>query len=222
MNQELWSEVDDYFAERFLPRDEILAAVQGSSAEAGLPPIAVTSLQGRLLYLLAKLAGARRILEIGTLAGYSTIWLARALPAGGSLLSLEVEAKHAEIAGKNLRDAGVSGQVEIRVGRALDLLAALREDRSARFDFVFIDADKPNTGEYFRRVIDLCLPGAVIVVDNVVRQGRLIDRETTDLGAVGMRRFVDIASTDRRIEATGIQTVGAKGYDGFVLLRVRT
>ena len=172
------------------------------------------------MYLLAKLHGSRRILEIGTLGGYSTICLARALPVDGKLISLELDEKHARVARQNIAAAGLAERVEIRVGPALESLARLQAERLAPFDFVFIDADKPNTGPYFERAMELCRSGSVIIGDNVVRKGLLADPTSKDANVQGMRRFIDTVSEDARVEATTLQTVGAKGYDGFTLIRV--
>jgi predicted O-methyltransferase YrrM len=217
----LWAEVDSYLAAKLVPEDDLLAAARRANSEANLPAIDVTPLQGRLLYLLAKLAGARSILEIGTLGGYSTICLARALPADGLLISLELEPKHAEVARANLRRAGLAAQAEIRVGPARESLAALQAERRRTFDVIFIDADKAGTADYFRASLELAQPGALIIVDNVVRRGRLIDANSQDSDVTGMRRFLDLVAAEPRVEATGIQTVCGKGYDGFVIARVR-
>lgn len=220
MDEKLWSAVDNYLAENLLPADAALKnAIERNTAE-GLPAIDVSAMQGQFLYLLAKLHGARRILEIGTLGGYSTICLARALPAEGKLISLELEEKHARVARENIAAAGLAERVEIRVGPALESLARLQAEKSAPFDFVFIDADKPNTGPYFEHAMKLCRSGSVIIADNVVRKGLLADAASKDANVQGMRRFIDIVSKDSRVEATTLQTVGAKGYDGFTLIRV--
>jgi predicted O-methyltransferase YrrM len=192
------------------------SALQGSVA-AGLPAINVTPAQGRFLSQLVRLRGARQVLEIGTLGGYSTVWLARALPAGGRLVSLELNPEYASLARTQVDRAGVGASVEIRVGRAADSLAALIAEQVAPFDFVFIDADKASTPEYFQRALQLTRPGAVILVDNVARNGAVADAASTDPSVLGMRRFAEMLSREIRVEATAIQTVGSKGYDGFVL-----
>ena len=217
----LWAQVDAYLAARLLRPDAALAAAQDANAAAGLPPIDVTPLQGQLLHLLARSARVRAILEIGTLGGYSTICLARALPPEGRLLSLELNPRHAAVARQNLARAGLDRRVEIRVGPALESLAALQADPQARFDLVFIDADKVHTAEYFHCAVQLSLPGALILVDNVVRQGRLVDEAGNDPEAQGMRRFLEAVAAEPRVEATGLQTVCAKGHDGLVIARVR-
>src|SRR6185437_10847643 len=220
MDDKLWKSVDDYLAEKLLPEDPALkGAIERNTAE-GLPAIDVSALQGRFLYLLARLHGARRILEIGTLGGYSTICLARALPADGKLISLELEEKHARVARQNIIAAGLTERVEIRVGPALESLTRLQAEKAGPFDFVFIDADKPNTGPYFERAMEMCRSGSVIIADNVVRKGLLADAMSKDANVQGMRRFIDTVAKDRRVEATTLQTVGAKGYDGFTLIRV--
>ncbi|HXS67334.1 MAG TPA: O-methyltransferase [Candidatus Polarisedimenticolia bacterium] len=220
MDDKLWKSVDDYLAEKLLPEDPALkGAIERNTAE-GLPAIDVSALQGRFLYLLARLHGARRILEIGTLGGYSTICLARALPADGKLISLELEEKHARVARENIEVAGLTERVEIRVGPALESLTRLQAEKAGPFDFVFIDADKPNTGPYFERAMEMCRSGSVIIADNVVRKGMLVDAASKDANVQGMRRFIDTVAKDRRVEATTLQTVGAKGYDGFTLIRV--
>jgi predicted O-methyltransferase YrrM len=213
MTQEHWNEIDRYITDSLLDADPALAAALKASDTAGLPAINVAPNQGKLLQLLARSIGARKILEIGTLGGYSTIWLARALEPGGRLVTLEYERKHADVARKNVDRAGVGDRVEIRVGRAIDVLPAM----GGPFDFIFIDADKPSTTEYFQWGVKLARPGTIIVVDNVVRQGAIADEKTKDEGALGMRRFLDAAGRDQRVTMSVIQTVGAKSYDGFAV-----
>lgn len=214
--QDLWSAVDDWVEARFLPDDSVLETALATSAAAGLPAIAVTPAQGRLLELLVRICGARSVLEIGTLGGYSTIWLARGLPAGGRVLTLELEPRHAEVARGNLDAAGLSEVVEVRVGAAAETLAGL----SDAFDFVFIDADKPSTPAYFLAALRLSRPGTVIVVDNVVRSGGVVDPASTDEGVAGIRSFAELVADEPRVRGTAIQTVGRKGYDGFAVLVV--
>ena len=216
-----WRAVDDYIAEKLLGDDPALAAALANNAAQGLPAIDVSPAQGKLLYLLARLAGARRILEVGTLGGYSTIWLARALPNDGQVVTLEIDPHHAEVARTNLDRAELGARVEIRVGPALESLAALVEEGAAPFDFVFIDADKQRNADYVEAAIGLSRPGATIIVDNVVRNGRVIEAESTDQMVQGTRRLFDLLADEPRLEATAIQTVGAKDWDGFVLARVR-
>ena len=215
MTSATWTAVDDYFTGLMLPPDAALDAAQRSAADAGLPAISVSATQGKFLHLLARIAGARRVLEIGTLAGYSTIWLGRALPQDGRLLTLEFDPAHAEVARKNIARAGLDPLVEIRVGAAIDTLPGLTAE--APFDLFFIDADKPSTPEYFRWAIKLSRPGSVIVVDNVVRGGDVIDSSGKNQDAEGMRRFFDLLAAEPRVTGTAIQTVGAKGYDGFAI-----
>jgi predicted O-methyltransferase YrrM len=218
MTEETWTAVDDYITSQLIPADAALDAAQRAAAAAGLPAISVSAPQGKLLHILARIAGARRILEIGTLAGYSTIWLARALPPGGTLVSLEFDPKHAGVARANLERAGLAGLVDVRVGRAIDLLPALAADE--RFDFVFIDADKPSTPDYFEWALKLTRTGGVILVDNVVRGGKVTDTSGADADVEGMRRFLAKLAAEPRAAGTAIQTVGTKGYDGFALIVV--
>jgi len=217
VNQEIWTEVDAYFEGRLAPPDAALEEALMASSAAGLPAIQVAPNQGRLLHLLALATGARRILEIGTLGGYSTIWLARALPPGGRLVTLEAERRHAEVARLNLARAGVADRVEVRVGQALELLPRVESDGLGPFDFTFIDADKPSNSEYFRWAVRLSRPGALIVVDNVVRGGKVAHGSDPDAGVQGVRGLVDLLSHDGRVRAAVLQTVGVKGYDGFLL-----
>jgi predicted O-methyltransferase YrrM len=217
VNDPIWNTVDEYFASALVPPDEALEAAQRAAADGGLPPISVSALQGQLLHLLARIAGATRILEIGTLGGYSTIWLARALPSAGHLISLEIDPHHAEVARANLDRAGVGAGVRIIVGRAADSLGVLAAEDPAPFDLVFIDADKASNAVYFEWALRLSHPGTVIVIDNVVRGGGVADASSQDADILGVRRLLEVMAADRRIEATAIQTVGVKGYDGFAL-----
>jgi predicted O-methyltransferase YrrM len=217
MSQETWDAVDDYTEGLLIGADPVLEQALADSNEAGLPPIAVTASQGRLLNLLVRIHGARRILEIGTLGGYSTIWMARALPPDGRLVTLELSPEYAAVASANVERAGLAGLIELRVGPAQDSLAALEAKRGEPFDMVFIDADKQRTPEYFAHALKLTRPGGLIVADNVVRGGNVADPDTADTGAQGMRRFLEAAGAEPRIAATTIQTVGGKGYDGFTL-----
>jgi predicted O-methyltransferase YrrM len=209
--------VDTYVTDLIVRPDAALEAAIAATAAAGMPPIAVSAPQGQLLALLARMVGATRILELGTLGGYSTIWLARALPAGGRLISLEVDPRHAEVARANLATAGVGSVAEVRVGAALDTLPKLVAEGAGPFDLIFIDADKPNIPSYLTWAIRLSRPGTVVVVDNVVRDGGLVDDSGTRPEVVGVRRLHEQLASDDRITATTIQTVGAKGYDGFTL-----
>ncbi|MFJ9856236.1 O-methyltransferase [Streptomyces albogriseolus] len=217
-----WNAVDDWFTGRLLDDDpdEALAAALRDSDAAGLPPIAVSPLQGKLLQLLARLTGARRVLEIGTLGGYSTIWLGRALPADGRLVTLEYDPRHAEVAVRNIARAGLAERVEVRVGPALESLPKLADEQPPPFDLVFIDADKANNPHYVEWALRLTAAGSLIVLDNVVRGGRVADPENTDPDVVGTRAALDLFGSHPRLDATAVQTVGAKGYDGFALARV--
>ncbi|MGH3881561.1 MAG: O-methyltransferase [Actinophytocola sp.] len=216
MTQEQWDAVDGYYSGLLVGPDAALDAALEASDAAGLPQIAVSANQGKLLHLIARVRGAGRILEIGTLGGYSTIWLARALPADGRLITLEYEAKHAEVARANIARAGLADRVDVLVGAALDTLPTLE----GPFDLVFIDADKPNNPDYFRAALGLCRPGSVIVVDNVVRGGRVADPSSTDPSVVGSRALAELMAAEPTVDATMLQTVGAKGYDGFALALV--
>jgi predicted O-methyltransferase YrrM len=217
MSNEQWAAVDSYLESALLPSDPVLEAALEANAAAALPAIDVSPSQGKLLHLLALLVGARRILEIGTLGGYSTIWLARALPPDGKLVTLEAEPKHADVARRNLARAGLTEVVDLRVGLALDTLPTLAGDR---FDFVFIDADKPNNPVYLEWALRLTRPGSAIVIDNVVREGAILDATSEDPRVQGTRTLFEVLSREPRVQATAIQTVGRKGYDGLVLARV--
>ena len=221
MGAETWNAVDEWLGEALRLDDDVLLRALAASREAGLPEIAVSAPQGRMLQLLAAQSGARRILEVGTLGGYSGICLARALPADGRLVTLELDPRHAEVARKNFAMAGVGARVEVRVGRALDSLAALERDKAAPFDFTFIDADKVSSAEYVDFAIRLSRPGAWIVLDNVVRDGAVLLADSTNESVQGVRRAIERMGRDPRIDATAIQTVGSKGYDGFALARVK-
>jgi predicted O-methyltransferase YrrM len=220
MSDKTWSAVEAYFEEQLIPSDPALEAALQASKAAGLPSIQVSASQGKLLHLLALAQGARRILEVGTLGGFSTLWLARALPADGHLVTLELEPRHAEVARGNFVRAGLAECIELHVGPALDTLAQLRAERVAPFDFVFIDADKPNNLGYVQAALDLSRVGTLIVVDNIVREGAVVARRR-DAAAEGVRRMADWIRREPRLSATVIQTVGAKGYDGFLLARVQ-
>ncbi len=220
MNQEQWTAVDRYVTDLLLPPDPVLDAALAAGVAAGLPAIAVSPPQGQLLQLLARMQGARNILEIGTLGGYSTIWLARALPAGGRLITLEIDARHAAVARENFFRAGLEGIVELRLGPAAATLPQLAEEKRGPFDFVFIDADKAGIPGYFQWALRLTRPGSVIVVDNVVRQGAVVDAASVDPAVQGVRRLNELLAAESRVSATTIQTVGSKGYDGFTLAYV--
>ena len=217
-----WSEVDTYFEERLIAPDDARAAAIADSVAAGLPPINVTPLQGRFLALLAQVCNARRILEIGTLGGYSAIWMGRALPADGTLITMEISTSNAAVARKNIERAGLSDRVHVVVGPASKSLAQLIDDKVEPFDLVFIDADKESSLEYFEASLALSHAGTVIVVDNVVRKGAIVDNPSTDRMVLGIQRLADHLPRERRVSATAIQTVGSKGYDGFIMAIVNS
>ena len=217
VRQETWSAVDAYICDRLIAPDPVLDSALRASATAGLPQHNVAPNQGKFLQILAQMQGARKILELGTLGGYSTIWLARALPEDGHLITLEANSRYAEIAKTNITKAGLSHLVEIRVGRAIEILPLLSQEGLAPFDFIFIDADKPSNPEYLEWALRLSRPGTVIVGDNVIRDGMVADSASTDANVLGVRRFFDLMAKNPRLSATAIQTVGSKGYDGFSL-----
>jgi predicted O-methyltransferase YrrM len=219
-SQEQWTAIDEYLGKSLTVSDKVLDEALEASAAAGLPPIQVSACQGKLLQILARLHGARAILEIGTLGGYSTIWLARALPDGGRLITLELSPEHAAVASANLARANLSKVVELRVGPALDILPRLATEGRGPFDLIFIDADKPNTPHYFRWALKLSRRGSIIVVDNVIRKGALLDLESSDPAVQGMREFLQVLGAEQHATATAIQTVGSKGYDGFAIALV--
>jgi predicted O-methyltransferase YrrM len=221
MSTDLWSAVDDYISRVLIKPDKALENALKESVAKGLPEISVTPNQGKLLELFSRLCGARKILEIGTLGGYSTIWLARAVPSDGCVVSLEVDPHHAEVARSNIDRAGLSRLVEIRVGAALDTLPSLATERKGPFDLIFIDADKPNIPEYFAWAKKLSRKGSVIIVDNVIREGAIIDDASDDPSVRGVRRLNEMLAGDSDITATTIQTVGSKGYDGFTIALVQ-
>jgi predicted O-methyltransferase YrrM len=212
-----WVEVDAYIADRLIGEDSALEAALAANEAAGLPAIDVSPAQGKMLHLLARLARAKRILEIGTLGGYSTIWLARALPADGRVITLEIDPHHAEIARANLARAGLADRVEILVGPAREVLERMVAQGADKFDFTFIDADKPGNPDYLQLAAKLSRPGAAIVCDNVVREGRVLDAESEDAAILGTRRLFDELAASERLDATAVQTVGLKQWDGFVL-----
>jgi predicted O-methyltransferase YrrM len=225
VTQELWNAVDRYIDEHLVPEDPVLKAALAASEAAGMPPIAVTPSQGKLLHLLARIHGARGILELGTLGGYSTIWLARALPEGGRLVTLEANPDYAEVARANIANAGLEEVVQLRVGPALQTLPELAAEGAGPFDLIFIDADKQNNPGYLEWSLKLSRPGGLIIADNVVRGGAILDPDGIDPsgspGSVqGIRRFYEMLAAEPRVSATAIQTVGAKGFDGLALLLV--
>ncbi|GAA2418534.1 O-methyltransferase [Streptomyces pulveraceus] len=215
-----WTEVDDYFNGLLVGPDEALDAAVENSDAAGLPAIQVAANQGKLLNLLARLQGARTVLEIGTLGGYSTIWLARALPEGGRVVTLEADPAYAEVARANIERAGLADVVEIRVGRALDTLPELAAEGHGPFDVVFIDADKPSNPDYLAWSLKLTRPGSLIIADNVVRDGEVVDATSEDPKVQGVRRFTELVAAEPTLNATALQTVGGKGYDGLMMALV--
>jgi predicted O-methyltransferase YrrM len=220
MSTTRWEEVDRYLAETLVPEDDVLKSALAASDAAGLPAIQVTATQGRLLELFARMLGARTILEIGTLGGYSTIWLARGLAPGGKVITLERDAKHAEVARRNFARAGLMSSIELREGAALDLLPALETERAGPFDLIFVDADKPSLPEYFIWSLRLARSGTLILVDNVVREGEVVNAASEDASVQGVRRMNELIAGEPRVRATVMQTVGAKGYDGLAFVLV--
>jgi len=220
MAEDQWTEVEQYFSRSLHLNDQILESTLETSERAGLPAISVSPTQGKLLQMLAQMIDAQSILEIGTLGGYSTIWLARGIRAGGRLITLEVDPKHAEVAQRNISRAGMQEMVHVRIGNALEVLPQLSAERRGPFDLVFIDADKQNIPTYFEWALKLSRRGTLIVVDNVVRDGAVIDANSTDQSVLGVRRFIEHLGTAPRASGTAIQTVGIKGYDGFAIVLV--
>lgn len=221
MAEQDWTRVDDYIAAALISKDESQLATLAANAREHLPAIDVSPPQGKLLHVLACAIGAKRILEIGTLGGYSTIWLARAVGEGGKVVTFEVDPRHAAVAEANIAREGVSARVDLRIGAALDMLPLLESERPEPFDLAFIDADKPNNAAYFAYALKLSRPGALIIVDNVVREGAVADLSKTDGGALGARALFEAVAAEKRVEATAVQTVGAKGWDGFLIARVK-
>jgi predicted O-methyltransferase YrrM len=220
MSDKNWAEVDQFIADLFVNPDPVLDAAMQASEKSGLPEIEVSPSYGKLLFLLAKMIGAKKILEIGTLGGYSTIWMARALPKTGRLITLEYDPKHAEVARKNIEHAGFARNVEIRIGKALDSLPKIEAEGEGPFDLIFLDADKPNNPAYFEWALKLSRKGSLIVADNVVRWGAITNPKPTDASVSGVRHFLELVAKEKRVTATAIQTVGVKGHDGFALALV--
>jgi predicted O-methyltransferase YrrM len=220
MTQELWTAVDDYIVGRLIPRDPSLDEAVRASEEAGLPSIQVSPAQGKFLYMLARMQRAKRILEIGTLGGYSTIWLARALPEDGRLITMEIDPKHAQVARSNLEREGVAHKVELLVGNALDLLPGLEKRNEAPFDLSFIDADKVSIPSYFESALRMSRTGSLILVDNVVREGKVIEENSSDASVQGVRKLNEMIAGNSQVTATVLQTVGIKGYDGLAIALV--
>jgi predicted O-methyltransferase YrrM len=217
MSKKTWAAVDDYIVDALFEADPALDAVLAANRDQGLPSIDVSPAQGKLLSLVARIQGAKKVLEIGTLGGYSTIWMARALPMDGKIVTLELDPNHAKVAGSNFARAGVSERVELRVGPALQSLAALSAENAGPFDLIFIDADKPNNPNYLSWAMRLSRPGTVIICDNVIRDGAVLDEDGHDTNVVGARAAFSFIGGDKRLDGTAIQTVGAKGYDGFAI-----
>jgi caffeoyl-CoA O-methyltransferase len=217
MDKKLFKDVDKYISKLFIPPDEALTAAEQSHHLENLPPINVSPNLGKLLYLFAKLSNAKKILEVGTLAGYSTIWMARALPENGRLITLEINPHHAEVAKKNIDRAGLSSKVDIRIGKAIDLLPQLVQDKTGPFDMIFIDADKPPYAEYFEWALKLSRPGTLIIADNVIRDGKVLDQSSNDPMVKGAQRFNKALASNRNVSATILQTIGVKEYDGMAI-----
>jgi predicted O-methyltransferase YrrM len=220
MNQKVWEAVDQYLDKMLIPPDSTLKDALATASKAKLPAIQVSSVQGKLLHLLVRIMGARSILEIGTLGGYSTIWMARALPEGGRIITLEADPKHAEVARKNFARSGVENKVELRLGKALDTLPQVAADGRGPFDMFFIDANKSNMPEYFEWSLKLARVGSVIIADNVVREGAVLDAKSKDADIQGIRRFLAMVGKEKRVSGTALQTVSTKNYDGFALVLV--
>lgn len=221
MNLETWTQVDTYFTDLLHEEDRILKATLATSSDAGLPDIQVSVPQGKWLHLLVQLCGAKRVLELGTLGAYSTIWMAKALPNDGCLITLEAESLHVQVARQNIANAGLSEKVKVMEGAALDTLKQLTEQKIEPFDFVFLDADKENYPNYLPGILKLMRPGSVLIADNVVRDGAVIQCDHPDPRIQGVRQFNQQVADNPNLEATGIQTVGAKGYDGYLIARNR-
>ena len=220
MNQKIWESVDQYLDKMLIPSDSTLKDALATASKAKLPEIQVSSLEGKLLHLLARIMGARNILEIGTLGGYSTIWMASALPEGGRIITLEANPKHAEVALNNFARSGVENKVELRLGKALDTLPKIATEGIGPFDLFFIDADKSNMPAYFEWSLKLARVGSVIIADNVVREGAVLDPKSKDADVQGVRRFLEMVGKEKRVSGTALQTVSTKSYDGFALVLV--
>jgi predicted O-methyltransferase YrrM len=220
MTKDIWEAVENYLDKTLIPPDSALDAALADATAANLPAIQVASVHGKLLHLLARIMGARNILEIGTLGGYSTIWMARALPDGGRIVTLEADPKHADVAQKNFTRAGVADKVELRLGKALDTLPKVAADGRGPFDMFFIDANKSNMPEYFEWSLKLARKGSVIIADNVVREGAVLDAKSKDADIQGIRRFLEMVGKEKRVSGTALQTVSTKNYDGFALVLV--
>jgi predicted O-methyltransferase YrrM len=221
MSKEQWTAVDDYITGLFVPPDAALDGALKDSAEAGLPAIHVAPNQGKFLSILVQSLGVKNILEVGTLGAYSTIWMGRALPPDGKIITLEYEPKHAEVARKNITRAGLDKVIEVRLGKAIELLPEIAKENHPPFDLIFIDADKPSNWDYFGWALKLSRVGTVIIVDNVVRDGKVVDADSTDSAVQGVRKFNQMVALEPRVNITEVQTVGSKGYDGFAIAYVK-
>lgn len=221
MSQELWTSVDNYLGEVLVRQDQHLSDAVAASDAAGLPSIQVSPPQGKLLEILIEMMGAKTILEVGTLGGYSTIWMARALPADGSVVTIEIDPKHAQVAQENFNRAGLGDKIDLRTGNAREILPAMVEEGAGPFDFAFIDADKASNPDYFRWALEMSRPGSVIIVDNVIRDGHVVEADSDDASVKGVRRLNEMMAGNPRISVTALQTVGVKGYDGFSVAIVR-
>jgi predicted O-methyltransferase YrrM len=221
MTQELWTAVDNYIVDALRLEDSLFRDVQAACDAAGLPPIQVSASQGKLLEIIVRMTHAQSVLEIGTLGGYSTIWMAKGLPPAGRVVTLEIDVKHAEVAAANFARAGLSDRIDLRIGPALETLPGVEREGAGPFDLIFIDADKANIPSYFEWALKLSHFGSVIIVDNVVREGAVIERDSADVSVQGVRRLNEMLPTIEGIESTVVQTVGGKGYDGFAIVFVR-
>ncbi|MDX8455702.1 O-methyltransferase [Mesorhizobium sp. VK9D] len=220
MSSKTWTAVDEYIVSSLFEADPVLDATLAANRDQGLPAIDVSAAQGKLLSLLVRIRGAKKVLEVGTLGGYSTIWMARGLPADGKVVTLELDPHHAEVARSNFERAGVSEKIDLRVGPALQSLAALGNENAGPFDLIFIDADKPNNPNYLAWAMKLSRSGTVIVCDNVIRDGAVLKEDGRDAFVEGARAAFSFIGSDKRLDGTAIQTVGAKGYDGFAIALV--
>lgn len=221
MSQELWTSVDNYLGEVLVRQDQHLSDAVAASDAAGLPSIQVSPPQGKLLEIMIEMMGAKTILEVGTLGGYSTIWMARSLPADGRVVTIEIDPKHAQVAQENVNRAGLGDKIDLRTGNAREILPKMIEEGAGPFDFSFIDADKASNPDYFAWALEMSRPGSVIIVDNVIRDGKIVDTDSEDASVKGVRRLNDVMAANPRIKVTALQTVGVKGYDGFSIAIVR-
>jgi predicted O-methyltransferase YrrM len=221
MDQEIFGKVDHYISQMLAPEDEVLRETIKSLDTAEMPQISVTANQGKFLQVIALMCNAKRVLELGTLAGYSTIWLARSLPEDGKIVTIEFDPRHANVAKQNIKNAGLLDKVDIRVGKAMDLMLEIKEAKEESFDLIFIDADKPPYAEYFEMALSLSHPGTVIICDNVIREGKVLDENSTDDRVIGVQRFNKMLASNKNVTATILQTVGVKEYDGMAIAVVK-